>query len=63
MAGVYKIKISESEAELKELLKQEKIGSRKERVQVLYLMKTKKAKTVKEAAEIIGEIESRCKIG
>ncbi|WP_416209682.1 helix-turn-helix domain-containing protein [Microcystis aeruginosa] len=54
MAGVYKIEISESEVELKELLRQEKTGSRKERIQVLYLLKTKKAKTVTEAAEILG---------
>ncbi|WP_420372176.1 hypothetical protein [Microcystis aeruginosa] len=37
MAGVYKIEISESEAELKELLRQEKTGSGKERIQALYL--------------------------
>lgn len=54
MAGVSKIEISESEAELKELLRQEKTGSGKERIQVLYLLKTKKAKTVTEAAETIG---------
>ena len=54
MAGVYKIEISESEAELKELLRQEKTGSGKERIQVLYLLKTKKAKTVTEAAEMLG---------
>jgi hypothetical protein len=54
MAGVSKIEIRESEAELKELLRQEKTGSGKERIQVLYLLKTKKAKTVTEAAEMIG---------
>jgi predicted transcriptional regulator len=54
MAGVYKLDIVESEAELKKLLRQEKTGSRKERIQVLYLLKTKKAKTVTEAAEMIG---------
>ena len=54
MAGVYKIEISESEAELKELLRQEKTGSGKERIQALYLLKTKKAKTVTEAAEMLG---------
>jgi hypothetical protein len=32
MAGVYKIEISESEAELKQLLRQEKTGSGKERI-------------------------------
>lgn len=54
MAGVYQIEIRESEAQLKQLLRQEKTGSGKERVQVLYLLKTQKAKTVKEAAEMIG---------
>ena len=54
MAVVYKIEISESEAELKELLRKEKTGSGKERIQVLYLLKTKKAKTVTEAAEMLG---------
>ena len=54
MAGVYKIEISESEAELKELLRKEKTGSGKERIQVLYLLKTKKAKTVTEATEMLG---------
>jgi transposase len=54
MAGVSKIEISESEAELKELLGQEKTGSGKERIQVLYLLRTKKAKTVTEATEMIG---------
>jgi transposase len=44
----------ESEAELKELLKEKKTLSGKERVQVLYLLKIKKAKTVSEAAELIG---------
>ena len=54
MAGVYKIEIRESEAELKQLLRQEKTGSGKERVQVLYLLKTKNAQTVQEASQIIG---------
>jgi transposase len=54
MAGVYKLDILESEAELHELLRQQKTVSGKERVQVLYLLKTKKAKTVSEVAELIG---------
>ncbi|MDV3001425.1 MAG: IS630 family transposase ISAcma28 [Chroococcopsis gigantea SAG 12.99] len=54
MAGVYKIEISETFGELKELLRQEKTGAGKERIQVLYLLKTKKALTVTEAAGIIG---------
>ena len=35
MAGVYKIDITESEEELKQLLKREKTGLGKERIQVL----------------------------
>ena len=54
MAGIYKIEIAESKGELKKLLKQEKTGSGKERVQVLYLLKSQKVKTVKEVAEMIG---------
>jgi transposase len=54
MAGVSKIEIGESEAELKKLLGKEKTVSGKERIQVLYLLKTKKAKTVTQAAEMIG---------
>ena len=54
MAGVYQIEINESEAKLKKLLGLEKSGSRKERLHLLYLLKSKKAKTVKEAAEILG---------
>lgn len=51
---MYKIEIEESVESLKELLKEQKTGSGKERVQVLYLLKSQKAKTVQEAAAIIG---------
>lgn len=54
MAGVCKIEITESETELKKRLGQEKTGSGKERLQLLYLLKTKQAKTVTEAAEMLG---------
>lgn len=54
MAGVYKLHIAESEADLKQLLKKQKIASGKERVQLLYLLKTQKANTVTQAAELIG---------
>jgi hypothetical protein len=47
MTGIYKIDIAETELELKQLLIKEKI-------QILYLLKTGKAKTVTQAAEIIG---------
>ena len=46
MAGVYRLEISESEEELKEMLGNQKTGSDKERVQVLYLLKSKQANTV-----------------
>ncbi len=48
MAGIYKLDILESEAELHALLRQQKTVSGKERVQVLYLLKTQKAKTIEE---------------
>ncbi len=54
MAGVYKLEISESEEELKEILSRQKTASDKERVQVLYLLKSKQAETVQTAAELVG---------
>lgn len=54
MVGVYHLNIIESETELKELLRKEKTASRKERIQLLYLLKTKKAKTVTQASELLG---------
>jgi transposase len=54
MSGVYKLEISESEEELKEMLGQQKTGSDKERVQVLYLLKSKQAETVQIAAKLVG---------
>lgn len=54
MAGVYKLEIVESEEELKQLLRQQKTVSNKERVQLLYLLKSKQAKTVQEATQLLG---------
>ena len=54
MAVVCKVEITETEAELKKRLSQEKTGSGKERLQLLYLLKTKKARTVTEAAQLLG---------
>ncbi len=54
MAGVYKLNIRETEDELKKLLRKEKTGSGKERIQLLYLLKTKKAKTITQASELLG---------
>ena len=41
MSGVYRLEISESEVELKEMLGKQKTASDKERVQILYLLKSK----------------------
>lgn len=54
MAGVYKLDIQESEADLKQLLRRQKTASAKERVQLLYLLKTQQAGTVQQAAEMLG---------
>lgn len=54
MAGVYKLEIQESEDDLKQLLRQQKIASDKERIQLLYLLKSGQAKTVQDAAPILG---------
>ena len=54
MSGVYKLEISESEEELKEMLGKQKLASDKERVQVLYLLKSKQAETVQVAAQLVG---------
>ena len=60
MAGVYRLEISESEEELKEMLGlgRQKTGSDKERVQVLYLLKSKQTGTVQAAAQLIGRNRS-----
>lgn len=54
MTGVYKLEIQESEEELKQLLRQQKTASGKERMQLLYLLKTEQAKTVQDASAILG---------
>jgi len=54
MAGVYKLEIQEDEKTLKQLLGQQKTATGKERVQLLYLLKTKQAKTVQQAASLLG---------
>lgn len=54
MAGVYKLDIQESEADLKQLLREQKAASAKERVQLLYLLKTSQAKTVQQVALMLG---------
>lgn len=54
MAGVYKLDIQEGEADLKQLLRRQKTAAAKERVQLLYLLKTQQAGTVQQAAEMLG---------
>ena len=54
MLGVYRLEIQESEAELKQLLRQQiEVGAR-EKVQLLYLLKTQQATTVSAAAQMLG---------
>lgn len=54
MAGVYKLDITETPAELKHLLTTQKTVSDRERVQLLYLLKTEQAPTVQAAAALLG---------
>lgn len=54
MAGVYKLEITESEEELKHLLRTQKTAFAKERIQLLYLLKSKQAQTVECAASLLG---------
>ncbi len=54
MAGVYKLEVIESEAKLKQLLSQQKTATGKERVQLLYLLKSQQAETVQQAAQLLG---------
>jgi transposase len=54
MAGIYKLEIQESEADLKALLQAQKTASGKERIHLLYLLKSNQAATVQAAAAILG---------
>ena len=54
MAGVYKLEITETETALKQRLRTQKTASDKERIQLLYLLKTEQAQTVQEAAALLG---------
>ncbi len=54
MAGVYQLEITETEDELKHLLRTQKTASAKERVQLLYLLQSGQAKTVDCAASLLG---------
>ena len=54
MAGVYQLDITETETDLKQRLRSQKTASDKERVQLLYLLKTGQATTIQSAATLIG---------
>ena len=54
MSGVYHLEITESEDELKALLRTQKTASSKERIQFLYLLKSDQASTIQQAAELLG---------
>ncbi len=54
MSGVLKIEIQESLDSLKKLLSKQKTGKSKERLQVLYWLKSGQAKTVDELASLSG---------
>jgi transposase len=54
MSGKYKLEIEESLVTLKDRMKRAKTASDKERIQMLYLLKSGKAQTVTEASELIG---------
>ena len=54
MPGKLKIKIKESEKQLVQLLRQEKESLAKERIQILYWLKTGQAETVNNLATLIG---------
>ena len=54
MARNTKIEIEETAEELRNLLRQQKSGSQKERIQALYLLKTQQVETVQKLARILG---------
>lgn len=54
MSRVVKLEISETQEELQELLRKQKTGSGKERVQALYLLKTRQVETVQHLAVVLG---------
>lgn len=54
MAGVSKLTITENAAELKLLLQQQKTASGKERVQLLYLLKSGQATSITQVAALLG---------
>jgi predicted transcriptional regulator len=59
MAGVSKIEIEESSEQLKVLMHQQTSTTAKERLQVLYLLKSLQAKDITEAARLVGRGQLR----
>ena len=54
MSGISKLEIKETVEELRELLAIQKTASNKERVQLLYLLKTGHGQTISHTAQILG---------
>ncbi len=54
MTGVYQLEIKETLDELKKQLRVQKTASDKERIQLLYLLKSEQAQTITMAANILG---------
>ena len=54
MCRVLKLEIKETQAELLELLRKQKTGFGKERIQALYLLKTRQVETVQHLAVVLG---------
>ena len=54
MSGIYKLEIQESAEQLQKLMHQQQKPQARERIQVLYLLKTQQAKTVTQAAQLMG---------
>jgi putative transposase len=54
MAGVRRVVIQEAETDLKALMRQQKQVGDKERIQLLYLLKSGQAQTITQAAELLG---------
>jgi transposase len=55
MVGISKIKIKESVEKLKKLLSEQKSLEKFRKIQILYLLKSQEAKTIKQAAIIVGK--------
>lgn len=54
MPGVYQLEIKETLDELRKLLRVQKTASDKERIQLLYLLKSEQAQTITIAASLLG---------